>query len=145
MAGTGPAQGDDDSGAMIADINVTPLVDITLVLLIIFMVAAPMIVNNPSIKVELPKAATGDDTQKSTLALTLQRAAQGGYTLYANGEQTDEERVKTLIPDLLAKNKDLQAIIAADRGIAYGDVVHIVDLVKTLGVHKFALNTEAAP
>ena len=51
---------DDDEGGQgaITDINVTPLVDITLVLLIIFMVTAPMIVNNPSIKVELPKAAT---------------------------------------------------------------------------------------
>ena len=147
MAGTGPSYDDDEGGggAMIADINVTPLVDITLVLLIIFMVTAPMIVNNPSIKVELPKAATGDETLKSTLALTLQREAAGGYSLYANGEKTDEEKVKVLIPDMLSKNKDLQAIIAADRGIAYGDVVHIVDLVKSLGVHKFALNTDPNP
>jgi biopolymer transport protein ExbD len=146
MAGTGPAYEDDDSGGggMISDINVTPLVDITLVLLIIFMVTAPMIVNNPSIKVELPKAATGDETLKSTLALTLQRDPAGGYTLYANGEKTDEPRVRTMIPEMLQKNKDLQAIIAADKGIAYGDVVHIVDLVKALGVHKFALNTDAS-
>ena len=127
---------------MIADINVTPLVDITLVLLIIFMVTAPMIVNNPSIKVELPKAATGDETLKSTLALTLSRDPLGRYKLYANGEKTDEPAVKAMIPDMLPKNEDLQAIIAADRGIAYGDVVHIVDLVKSLGVHKFALNTQ---
>src|SRR6185369_7313762 len=97
MAGVGPMQDDDSGGAMIADINVTPLVDITLVLLIIFMVTAPMIVNNPSIKVELPKAATGDETLKSTLALTLQRSAQG-YTLYANGEATDENKVREMIP-----------------------------------------------
>jgi biopolymer transport protein ExbD len=143
----GTTRYDDDEGGpgAIADINVTPLVDITLVLLIIFMVTAPMIVNNPSIKVELPKAATGDETLKSTLALTLQREPAGGYALYANGEKTDEEKVKVLIPDMLSKNKDLQAIIAADKGIAYGDVVHIVDLVKTLGVHKFALNTDPNP
>ena len=86
-----PRYEDDEGGAgAITDINVTPLVDITLVLLIIFMVTAPMIVNNPSIKVELPKAATGDETLKSTLALTLQREASGGYSLYANGEKTDE-------------------------------------------------------
>ena len=144
MASAGPAAYEDDDGGgnMITDINVTPLVDITLVLLIIFMVTAPMIVNNPSIKVELPKAATGDETLKTTLALTLQREPAGGYSLYANGEKTDEPAVKAMIPDMLAKNKDLQAIIAADRGISYGDVVHIVDLVKSLGVHKFALNTD---
>jgi len=96
--------------------------------------------------VELPKAATGDETLKSTLALTLQRdPASGNVMLYANGEKTDESAVKAMIPDMLAKNKDLQAIIAADRGISYGDVVHIVDLVKSLGVHKFALNTDPNP
>ena len=146
MAG-GTTHYDDDEGGQgaITDINVTPLVDITLVLLIIFMVTAPMIVNNPSIKVELPKAATGDETLKSTLALTLSRDAAGNVLLYANGEKTDEPKVKAMIPDMLAKNKDLQAIIAADRGISYGDVVHIVDLVKSLGVHKFALNTDPNP
>jgi biopolymer transport protein TolR len=142
MAGTTRYDDDEGGPGAITDINVTPLVDITLVLLIIFMVTAPMIVNNPSIKVELPKAATGDETLKTTLALTLTREATGGYSLFANGEKTDETKVKTMIPDMLAKNKDLQAIIAADKGISYGDVVHIVDLVKSLGVHKFALNTD---
>jgi biopolymer transport protein ExbD len=47
-----------------------------------------------------------------------------------------------MLPELLAKNRELQVIIAADKSIAYGDVVHIVDLVKALGVHKFALNTD---
>lgn len=142
MAGSTVPSGDDDGG-IISDINVTPLVDIVLVLLIIFMVAAPMIVNNPSIKVQLPKAATGDETLKSTLALTLQRLETGGYDLYRNGEKVEEAQLRTEIPELLKQNKDLQAIIAADRGIAYGDVIHVVDLVKSLGVVKFALNTDA--
>ncbi len=141
--GTGGYEDDDSGGGTISDINVTPLVDITLVLLIVFLITVPSIVNNPSIKVELPKAATGDDTLKSTLALTLTRDDKTGYALYANGEKTDEMKVRAQIPELLAKNKDLQAIIAADKGIAYGDVVHVVDLVKSLGVHKFALNTDA--
>ena len=142
MAATS-AYEDEDSGGMISDINVTPLVDITLVLLIVFMITVPSIVNKPSIKVELPKAASGDDTLKSTLALTLQKEAAGGYTLFVNGEKSDETQLRAQIPELLAKNKSLQAIIAADKGIAYGDVVHIVDLVKTLGVAKFALNIDS--
>ena len=145
MAAT--AYEDEEVGGIIGDINVTPLVDITLVLLIVFMITVPSIVNNPSIKVELPKAATGDETLKSTLSLTLKKldAPAAGYELYINGEKTDEAQVRAIIPGLLAKNKDLQAIIAGDRGIAYGEVVHIVDLVKTLGVHKFALNIDATP
>lgn len=143
MAGSSMPSGDDEGGGLIADINVTPLVDIVLVLLIIFMVAAPMIVNNPSIKVALPKAATGDETLKSTLALTLSREEAGGYSLYRNGEKVEEAQLKTEIPAMLKENKDLQAIIAADKGISYGDVIHVVDLVKSLGVVKFALNTDA--
>src|SRR5262249_33332305 len=68
--GAGGYGNDDDSGRMIVDINVTPLVDITLVLLIIFMVTASLIVN-PAIKVDLPKAASGTEQTKTTLALTL--------------------------------------------------------------------------
>ena len=137
--------GDDDDGTgMISDINVTPLVDITLVLLIIMMVAAPVIANNPSIKVELPKASTGDTTEKSTLSFALSRpeGAQTGYLLYLNGEKVDEVRARTLVEGAVAKNAEIQAVIAADKGIAYGDVMHIVDLVKALGVHKFAMATD---
>jgi biopolymer transport protein ExbD len=141
----GGASYQDDEGGVIADINVTPLVDITLVLLIVFMITVPSIVNNPSIKVDLPKAASGDDTLKSTMALTLQRKPEGGYAIFANGTETSEEKLKAEIPEGLKKNKDLQVIIAADKGISYGDVVHVVDLVKVLGVHKFALNTDSTP
>ena len=130
---------------MIADINVTPLVDITLVLLIIMMVAAPIIANNPSIKVELPKAASSDETQKTTLSLTLSKkqGGQAGFDLYVNGDKMDETRARGIISDLVGKNKDIQAVIAGDKGIAYGDVMHIVDLVKVLGVTKFAMATDA--
>ncbi len=137
--------GDDDAGGgMISDINVTPLVDITLVLLIIMMVAAPIIANNPSIKVELPKAASGDETQKTTLSFTLSKKPDGsaGYDLYLNGEKVDETKATQVTTDLVTKNRDIQAVIAGDKGIAYGDVMHIVDLVKTLGVTKFAMATD---
>jgi biopolymer transport protein ExbD len=138
------ARNGDDNGT-IADINVTPLVDVTLVLLIIFMVAAPLMMNTPAIKVELPKAASGDEAAHSTLALTLQRRASGGYTLYANGAAADDAGVRAIVGRLAADNRELQAIIAADRGIAYGDVVHVVDLVKTLGIRRFALETDGSP
>ena len=146
MAGSALSGGDDDGGGMIADINVTPLVDITLVLLIIMMVAAPMIANNPSIKVELPKAASGDETQKTTLSLTLTKKAsgEGGYDLFLNGEKVDESKAKAQVSELVGKNKDIQAVIAGDKGIAYGDVMHIVDVVKTLGVTKFAMATDGS-
>ena len=140
MAASGPKD-----GGCFSAINVTPLVDITLVLLIIFMVAAPLIVSNPSIKVDLPRAASADETKKSTLSLAMQPDPAHGYRLFANGKESDEPGVRALIGGMVAKDPELQAVIAADRRIPYGDVMHVVDLVKGLGVSRFALNTEAGP
>ncbi|HEX2568607.1 MAG TPA: biopolymer transporter ExbD [Polyangia bacterium] len=143
MAGTGPQYEDDDggSGATISEINVTPLVDVTLVLLIIMMVAAPLIVNNPSIKVELPKAATGDETPKSTISLTLRKDG----TLYYGEDKVTEPMARDRIKADAAKNQQIQAVIAGDKGVPYGDVMHLIDLVKSLGVTRFALNIDATP
>jgi len=142
MAGGGSSSADEDEGgASISEINVTPLVDITLVLLIIMMVAAPLIVNNPSIKVELPKASTGDETQKSTISLTLRKDGK----LYYGEQEISEVEARKRIDAEVQGNKDVQAIIAADRGVEYGQVMHLIDVVKSLGVSKFALNIDASP
>lgn len=139
----GSSGGPDD--AVFADINVTPLVDVTLVLLIILMVAAPLIAATPSIKVALPRASTADETQKSPLSLILQREPSGSVGLFVDGRRSDEPAVRKLIPALLQRTRELQAVIAADKGIAYGEVMRLVDLVKELGVTRFALLTETAP
>jgi biopolymer transport protein ExbD len=137
MASGASFGGDDDGGQMIVGINVTPLVDITLVLLIIFMVTTSYIVN-PAIKVDLPKAASGSDQTKTTLALTI---AKDGI-VYLNGERTTDAGIVAYIGGELPKNADLQAIIAADKVVAHGDVIHLIDLVKRSGVHRFALNVD---
>ncbi|HSZ81538.1 MAG TPA: biopolymer transporter ExbD [Polyangia bacterium] len=137
MAGGASFGGDDDGGEMIVGINVTPLVDITLVLLIIFMVTASYIVN-PAIKVDLPKAASGTEQTKTTLALTI---AKDGV-VYLNGERTNDSGIVQYIGGELPKNPDLQAIIAADKVVPHGDVIHVIDLVKRSGVHRFALNVD---
>jgi biopolymer transport protein ExbD len=142
MASDASRDGDGDGG-LFAAINVTPLVDVTLVLLIIFMVAAPMIVNVPSIKVHLPKAMTADETPRSPLALTMQSDPAGGHRIFVNGQPTDEAGVRGRIKELVSKDPELQAVVSADRGIDYGDVMHLVDVVKSLGVSRFALSTEA--
>ena len=124
---------------MISGINVTPLVDITLVLLIIFMVTATYIVN-PSIKVDLPKAASGSDQTKTTLLLTL---SKDGHQ-YMNGQAADDGAIVGFINSTLPQSPDLQAVIAADRAVSHGQVVHVIDLVKRAGVKRFAINVEAA-
>jgi len=129
--------GGDDDNAMIVGINVTPLVDITLVLLIIFMVTASYIVS-PAIKVDLPKAASGSDQTKTTLAVTISKDG----AVYLNGERSSDQHIVDYIHGELPKNPDLQAIIAADKIVSHGDVIHVIDLVKRSGVHRFALNVD---
>jgi biopolymer transport protein ExbD len=131
----------DDDGPICA-INVTPMVDLVLVLMIIFMVAAPLLSKASSIPVNLPKAVAAETTPASPLTLTLARSGAGAPQLYVDGKPSDEAAVRHLIPTLVAKNQDLQAIINADEGVDYGRVIRLVDLVKSLGVSKFALSTE---
>ena len=127
-----------DAEEGINDINVTPLVDIMLVLLIIFMVTTTTIVA-PSIKIELPEASTGGPTESSLLGLML---SEDG-TLLLNGEESTEDQLRLHIrsPDS-GDPAEIQAIIAADRGCLHGDVVHLIDLIKQEGVIQFAINIE---
>ena len=121
----------------ISDINVVPLVDIILVVLIIFMVTAPMIMK-PSIAVNLPKAASGDSTVPSQLSISL--TASGKVLL--NGTEADDVVISAKAKELVEKNADTQAIISADKNVPHGDVVRILDVVKSSGVKKFAISIE---
>ena len=127
--------GSDDD--LIASINITPFVDIILVVLIIFMVTATYIVA-PSIKVSLPEAATGEPQEDSSLGLTLD--AEG--ILYLNGEEVTEQRLREIIRAEQARNKEIVCLIAADRTVLHGEVVHLIDLVRQEGVARFAINIE---
>lgn len=131
----GAARQDDDE--VISAINVTPFVDIVLVLLIILMVTSTHIVK-ASLKVDLPKAASGGDAVESTLNLVVTK--EGGILL--DGLETDEPALVQRVKAEAQTNPKLQAVIAADKGVPYGRVVHVIDLVKSNGVRSFALNVE---
>ena len=126
--------GDDDA---ITDINITPFVDIILVVLIIFMVTTTYIVKQ-SIKVTLPDAATGEATESTSLGLSL--ATDG--TLYLDGEPITEDALRARIREERAKKSDVVCLIAADRDVRHGEVVGLIDLVKQEGVVKFAINID---
>ncbi|MDF1565763.1 MAG: biopolymer transporter ExbD [Deltaproteobacteria bacterium] len=139
MAGGTLGSGDEDE--IISGINVTPLVDITLVLLIIFMVTATYIVRE-TIEIDLPEAANAGETVETTLALVID--SEGA--IYLNGEPSSEADLRNAVPELLAQAKaageKLQAILSADKAVSHGRVVRIIDLVKGLGVSRFAINIE---
>lgn len=122
-------------GAIISEINVTPLVDIMLVLLIIFMVTATYIVRD-SLEVNLPEASTGESRKVTLLAITI--AKDGRLSL--NGQVSTEEEIRAFIRKQHKEQNDIEAVIAADKDVHHGDVVHIIDLVRSEGVKKFLLN-----
>ena len=131
----GGANIDDDD--IISGINVTPLVDIMLVLLIIFMLTAN-IINNPAIQVDLPKAATGEGTEPTMLALTL---TENG-TIFLNGEATTKPALIEYLPEVAKADDQAQALIAADKSVPHGQVIEIIDLVRQMGIYRFALNID---
>jgi biopolymer transport protein ExbD len=136
--GTGYHEEDAGSG-MIAAINVTPLVDITLVLLIIFMVTTTMIVEKDrGISIERPKTASGEEV-KTQLVVTI----DDQRVLHIDGKpQTDLRAAQALIQRAADANPELKAVIAADVNVPHGDVMRAIDMVKSAGVTKFALASD---
>lgn len=126
-----------DSDEAISEINVVPLVDIILVVLIIFMVTAPMFMK-PTINVNLPKAASGDKTSPSKLNIAL--TADGKINL--NGTFVSEADVLAKATEEAGKNGEVQAIISADKDVPHGRVVSLLDIVKGAGVKKFAISID---
>jgi biopolymer transport protein TolR len=131
------AAAQQDNDEEITGINVTPLVDITLVLLIIFMVTANFIVRE-TVEVDLPRAANSGETVQGLINVVMDKEG----VIYFDGGQVDEAQLKVKIKEALEKDKDTRAIISADTLIAYGKVMHLIDVVKGEGIAKFALNIQ---
>jgi biopolymer transport protein TolR len=137
MAGPISAGEDDE---MISGINVTPLVDITLVLLIIFMVTATYIVRE-AIEVDLPRAAHAGEAVGTTLAVVLTRDGD----IYVDGVKRSEADLARATREAVVKDKDARAVISADRAALHGAVVRVIDVVKGEGISRFAINIEKEP
>jgi biopolymer transport protein ExbD len=125
------AGGADNGGkgkAIIAGINVTPLVDITLVLLIIFIVTARIIVT-PAVPLDLPRAAQSEEVQV-VLSVIIPLT---GPTL-VNGAAADDATLLRRSQEAVAQNRDVRAVINADGGVAHRRVIHTLGVLKQAGV-----------
>ena len=135
MAGSSAYKDEDDEA--ITDINVTPFVDVVLVLLVVFIVTAKLIVAR-GVEIDKPKAATGGDVQ-STLRVSVDQTGQ----LFVNGDHfTSDPAAVGRIREIAASTTKPKAIIAGDRKTAYGGVMHAIDLVQQAGVTSIALENE---
>ena len=136
MAGGSQNEADE----AITGINVTPLVDITLVLLIIFMVTAKIIVSQ-SVPLDLPKAASGTEVQ---VIFSVVLAADGATQVDSRGVANDDA-ILPLARDAHGKNPELRAVIKADSAVPHGRVIHVLDLLKQAGVSKIAFSVTPVP
>jgi len=122
---------------IIAEINVTPLVDIMLVLLIIFMLTAHLIAKQ-AIEVELPRASNATTLKPTTIAVTL--TSDG--SLYLNDKPVTAAALRDQVAAAVAKDAKTQVVISGDKSVSHGRVVWVLDLVKSLGVTSFAIQID---
>jgi biopolymer transport protein ExbD len=144
MALSGPT-GDDqdgDGGGIFADINITPLTDIFLVLLIIFMVTTTAIAEqsgqNGGLKVNLPRAGkSAPAAEMHDLAIAV---LEDGRTVIG-GKVVDEEVLAQILDKAHAENADTLVLVQADQGVAHGKVVSVMDLARRHGLARLAIAT----
>jgi biopolymer transport protein ExbD len=136
MAGT--LGGGGGRRGIVSGINVTPLVDVCLVLLIILMVSSTYIVAQ-SLKIQLPKSHSSDGQAEKPSTVTLLKS--GGMRW--NDKDASEAEVVKGLKDAAAADPETNLVVSADREVQHGRVVHLLDIAKIAGITKFAINVQA--
>ncbi|HVR00980.1 MAG TPA: biopolymer transporter ExbD [Polyangia bacterium] len=135
MAGTMPSGG--SRARTIAAINVTPLVDVVLVLLVILMVASTYIVAQ-TLKVQLPRAKSTDGTADKPTKVEILKDGKLRWNEVPVQEAELPEKLKAAVE----ADPEVSLVVSADKEVQHGNVVHILDLAKLAGVVKFAINVQ---
>jgi biopolymer transport protein ExbD len=130
----GAASQDDDA---ITGINVVPLVDIVLVLLIIFMMTASIIVA-PSLNIDLPQVSQADQPPPRNLHFLIGLSGD----IYLDDRRVEKDSILGLVQQAVAEQPEVQVLVSADQKVPYGEVVEVLDLVRMGGVTKFAISVE---
>jgi biopolymer transport protein TolR len=132
--------GHNDNRGTMAEINVTPLVDVMLVLLVIFMVTAPMM--QQGVQVNLPKADTkAMNPAEETVVVTVDKNDK----VFINKEETPEGDLRSKLTDLFAQRTRKEVFLKADSSVPYGEVVKIMADIKGAGIERLGMVTEPAP
>ncbi len=130
--------GEQDEDGLLADINVTPLVDVMLVLLIIFMVAAPML--HQGIEVKLPQAAAQNLPLRVEDPLVLSIRSDG--LLYLRENPVTKDGLVGAVQAEIAAKGDSSVFLKGDRDVPYGQVIEVLDLLYRGGIQNVGLVTE---
>jgi biopolymer transport protein ExbD len=141
MAASVGGFGDEDDGVM-SDINVTPLVDVVLVLLIVFMITVPAIVGSAPIKVNLPESGSvADATELPPMTISVQRSASGNLEIYVNERPTNKDGLIAMLKSIGLPPENQPVTLAADQSLAYGEVIGVMDMLHSIGLRKIAVDT----
>ncbi|MFO7987361.1 MAG: protein TolR [Desulfatiglandaceae bacterium] len=120
-----------------SDINVTPLVDVMLVLLIIFMVAAPMMIQG--VDVNLPQTTTKNiKTQEDPLMLTVNKKGQ----IFLENHSVELDTLEVKVKKIFENRRQKEVLLRADRDVAYGVVIEVIARIKKAGIDKLGMVTE---
>ena len=130
------SSGDSDVESL-SDINVTPFVDVALVLLVVFMITAPILVKN-SIRVQLPKSSQGTSLNPKSLGLAVTRQGQ----MILDGQLMSDDALLARLKDEVSRDPKIQIAISADAESIHQSFVNAVDLCKRGGVENFAIEVQ---
>jgi biopolymer transport protein ExbD len=131
-----PLGGDENDSSIMAEINITPLTDIFLVLLIIFMITSSAMIESGG-KVNLPKAvATKSETRGTTVTLTPKKE------IYVNQKKVTEEGLEPALKEALAASADKIVILRGDKDVLFGDTVKVMSMIKRAGASEIAIAAE---
>lgn len=128
---------DSDQDDGINDINITPFVDVVLVLLVIFMVTAPIMVKE-SLNINLPKSGSSDNSPPARLGISINSNGQ----ILINGTLVDSSGLEVEAITALADNPNVQALISADKEAKHGAIIKVIDTIKKVGIENFAFQVE---
>jgi biopolymer transport protein ExbD len=132
-----PLGGNDDNSGIVAEINITPLTDIFLVLLIIFMITSSAMIESGG-KVNLPKAvATQSESRGTTVTLTPKNE------IYVNQKRVSETSLESTLKAALDGNADKTVILRGDRDVLLGQTVKVMSIIKRAGASEIAIAAEA--
>jgi biopolymer transport protein ExbD len=131
-----PLGGNEENSDIVAEINITPLTDIFLVLLIIFMITSSAMIESGG-KVNLPKAvATQSESRGTTVTLTPKRE------IFVNQKQITEDKLESALKEALAGSADKIVILRGDKDVLLGDTVKIMSIIKRAGASEIAIAAE---
>ena len=132
-----PLGGNGENSEIMAEINITPLTDIFLVLLIIFMITSSAMIESGG-KVNLPKAvATQSESRGTTVTLSQK------HEIYVNQKKVSEEGLEAALKDALNANPNKIVILRGDKDVLLGDTVKVMSIIKRAGASEIAIAAEA--